>query len=153
MRKQRIIWVIAFLIVSYFVNSIAQDQRQTIAQQSQTPFLTLEERRDMRKNLVVKEMNTDAKGKRQWLDHLTVWNEKGFKIEEIEYAVYGQRERVTFEYDENDKCIRENVYNDKNKLTRIRKYDYLSNGRKKIQYNYNPDGKLYSTKIYEYSYK
>ncbi|MDR2388464.1 MAG: hypothetical protein LBD89_01580, partial [Tannerellaceae bacterium] len=68
-------------------------------------------------------------------------------------AVYGLRERVTFEYDDHGRCIRENVYNDKNKLYRIRKYEYLENGRKKIQYNYNPDGKLYSTKIYEYSYQ
>lgn len=123
------------------------------ASQSQTPFLTPEEKREMRRNLVVKELNADAKGHRRWLDHQTVCNENGYKVEETEYAVYGQRERVTFEYDASGKCIRENVYNDKNKLYRIRKYEYLENGRKKIQYNYNPDGKLYSTKIYEYSYK
>jgi antitoxin component YwqK of YwqJK toxin-antitoxin module len=98
-------------------------------------------------------MNVDAKGKRQWVDHLTVWDENGFKLEEIEYAVYGQKERVTYEYDAAGICVRENVYNDKNKLVRIRKYDYLPNGRKNKQYNYNPDGKLYSTKAYEYSYK
>jgi YD repeat-containing protein len=133
----------------------AQDAKPAAppASQSQTPFLTPEEKREMRKNLVVKEMNADAKGRRRWLDHLTVWDENGYKIEETEYAVYGQRERVTFEYDASGRCIRENVYNDKNKLYRIRKYEYLENGRKKIQYNYNPDGKLYSTKIYEYSYQ
>jgi antitoxin component YwqK of YwqJK toxin-antitoxin module len=123
------------------------------ANQGQTPYLTPEEKRALRKNLVVREMNTDAKGKRQWIDHYTVWDENGLKLEEIEYAVYGQRERITFEYDANGICIRENVYNDKNKLYRIRKYDYLPNGRKKIQYNYLPNGKLYSTKVYEYSYK
>jgi hypothetical protein len=134
----------------------AQDVRPAAppASQAQTPFLTPEEKREMRRNLVVREMNADAKGKRQWVDHLTVWDENGYKVEEIEYAVYGQRERVTFEYDySSGRCIRENVYNDKNKLYRIRKYEYLENGRKKVQYNYNPDGKLYSTKIYEYSYK
>lgn len=120
---------------------------------NQAPPRTTEEKRMMRKNMVVKEMNTDSKGKRQWMDHLTVWDENGFKLEEIEYAVYGQKERVTFEYDEWGKCIRENVYNDKNKLYRIRKYDYTPEGRKKIQYNYNPDGKLYSTKIFEYSFR
>jgi hypothetical protein len=124
------------------------------ASQAQTSYLlTPEEKRDLRKNLVVKEMNADAKGKRQWMDHLTVWDENGFKIEEIEYAVYGQRERVTFEYNAAGQCIRENVYDDKNKLSRIRKYEYLPNGRKKTQYNYLPDGKLYSTKIYVYSYR
>ena len=114
---------------------------------------TDQERRDARKNLVVKEVNADAKGKRQWMDHLTVWNEDGYKIEEIEYASYGQRERVTFEYDSNWRCIRENVYNDKNKLVRIRKYEYNTDGRKKVQYNYNPDGKLFSTKVFEYTYQ
>ncbi|NLO70663.1 MAG: hypothetical protein GX102_06925 [Porphyromonadaceae bacterium] len=122
--------------------------------QSHTPFLTPEEKREMRKGLVVKEMNTTANGKRKWLDHLTVWDEHGYKMEEIEYAVYGQRERITYHYDYNTgRCIRENVYNDKNKLYRIRKYEYHDNGRKKIQYNYLPNGKLYSTKIFEYSYR
>jgi antitoxin component YwqK of YwqJK toxin-antitoxin module len=156
MKKYTIVFVMTLLIGAYFINSIAQDRNpspQPAASQAQTPFLTPEEKRALRKNLVVKEMNADSKGKRKWMDHLTVWDENGFKLEEIEYAVYGQRERVTFEYDETGKCIRENVYNDKNKLYRIRKYEYLPNGRKKIQYNYNPDGKLYSTKMYEYSYK
>jgi hypothetical protein len=156
MKKYIIAFVILVLICAYFINSIAQDQKPAtpVISQAQTPFLTPEEKRALRKNLVVKEMNADAKGKRQWMDHLTVWDENGYKLEEIEYAVYGQRERVTFEYDySTGRCIRENVYNDKNKLYRIRKYEYNTDGRKKIQYNYNPDGKLYSTKVYEYSYK
>jgi antitoxin component YwqK of YwqJK toxin-antitoxin module len=158
MKKQRIAWVIGVMIISYLVNSIAQDQKPAVpapvAWQSQTPYLTLEEKREFHKSLVVKEMNTDSRGKRKWLDHLTVWDENGFKLEDIEYAVYGQKERITFEYDyTTGKCVRENVYNDKNKLVRIRKYEYYPNGRKKIQYNYNPDGKLFSTKVYEYSFK
>ncbi|MDL2243424.1 hypothetical protein LJB84_01080 [Bacteroidales bacterium OttesenSCG-928-J19] len=119
----------------------------------QAPPRTVEEKREQRKNMVVKEINTDAKGKRQWVDRVAVWNEAGLKLEDIEYAVYGQRERITYEYNEAGICIRENVYNDKNKLVRIRKYEYHPNGRKKIQYNYNPDGKLYTTKIFEYSFK
>jgi YD repeat-containing protein len=156
MKKTIIFSSIIVLIGIGAFHLIAQDRRTATppsASQAQTPFLTPEEKREQKKNLVVKEMNTTVNGKRQWLDHLTVWDENGYKLEEIEYAVYGQRERVTFEYDAAGKCIRENVYNDKNKLYRIRKYDYLPNGRKKIQYNYNPDGKLYSTKVYEYSYK
>ncbi|MDR2854160.1 MAG: hypothetical protein LBV31_02510 [Prevotellaceae bacterium] len=147
--------IIAVLVAGvYFINPLAQNQKPVtpVPSQGQTPFLTPEEKRELRKNLVVKEWNTDAKGKRKWLDHQTVWNENGFKLEEIEYAVYGQRERVTFEYNAAGVCIRENVYNDKNKLYRVRKYDYLPNGRKKTQYNYNPDGKLFSTKNYEYAY-
>ena len=157
MKKRITILTILLFCGIYFVKSLAQDDKKTNppqAVQSQTPFLTPEEKRDMRKNLVVKEMNADAKGSRQWMDHVTVWDENGVKLEEIEYAVYGQRERVTFEYDyTTGQCIREDVYNDKNKLERIRKYEYHDNGRKKIQYNYLPNGKLYSTKIYEYSYR
>ena len=150
--KKYIVGLVAILIIgTYFSHVIAQSTPP--ASQGQTPFLTPEEKRELRKNLVVKEMNTDAKGKRQWMDHLTVWNENGLKVEEIEYAVYGQRERVTYQYDANGFCIRENVYNDKNKLYRIRKYEYLPNGRKKKQFNYTPDGKLFSTKVFEYSYK
>jgi antitoxin component YwqK of YwqJK toxin-antitoxin module len=156
MKKTLIFKTIFVFIGIGALHLTAQDRRTATSpstSQAHTPYLTPEEKREQRKNLIVKEMNADANGKRQWLDHLTVWDENGYKMEEIEYAVYGQRERVTFEYDADGKCIRENVYNDKNKLYRIRKYDYLPNGRKKTQYNYNPDGKLYSTKVYEYSYK
>ncbi|MDR1585104.1 MAG: hypothetical protein LBS07_02870 [Prevotellaceae bacterium] len=134
--------------VMYILPVAAQNQLPRV----ETMPRTAEEKRAARQNLVVKEMNTDAKGKRAWMDHLTVWDENGFKIEEIEYAIYGQKERVTYEYDSTGKCIRENIYNDRNKLYRIRKYEYHPNGRKKIQYNYNPDGKLYSVKRFEYSF-
>ena len=157
MKKWINVCILSLLIgCVYFVNSLAQNQKPESpppATQWSTPYLTLEEKRELRKNLVVKEWNTEARGKRKWMDHLTVWDENGLKIEEIEYAIYGQKERTTYEYDETGKCIRENVYNDKNKLYRIRKYEYLPNGRKKVQYNYNPDGKLYSSKVFEYSYK
>lgn len=143
----RLLFVLCLYSLVVPVTAQEQDPQKRNAPQ------TLEEKRLRRRNMVVKEMNTDAKGKRQWMDHLTVWDETGLKLEEIEYAVYGQKERVTFEYDESGKCIRENVYNDKNKLYRIRKYEYNEEGKKKIQYNYNPDGKLYSTKVFEYSYK
>ncbi|GHU66093.1 hypothetical protein FACS1894123_12080 [Bacteroidia bacterium] len=128
-----------------------------LAQDPVTPppsksFLTPEEKREMKKNLIIKEMNTDAKGKRQWMDHYTKWDENGLKLEDEEYAVYGLKERVEYKYDAEGICIEERVYNDKKKLYRIRKYEYNEAGRKKIQYNYNPDGKLFSTKIYEYSY-
>ena len=43
---------------------------------------------ERRKSLTVKEWNVE--GKRRWLDHLTVYDDEGYKLEEIEYAVYGQ---------------------------------------------------------------
>lgn len=116
------------------------------------PPKTLEERREMRQNRVIKEWNTE--GKRKWMDRLTVWDSQGRKIEDIEYASYGQVTRIVSEYEGEDiKPVKEIVYNDKNKVFRIRKYDYNPDGTKKMQYNYLPNGKLYSTKIFEYSYK
>jgi hypothetical protein len=86
-----------------------------------------------------------------WMDHVTVYNTKGLKVEEIEYATYGMRQRITFEYDARDYCIKEVVYNDRNKVSRIRKYEYNADGSKKTQYNYLPNGRLYSTKQFKYS--
>ncbi len=107
-------------------------------------------KREKRKNLTVKEWNVDSKGTTRWLDHITVYDNQGRKIEEIEYATYGQRERVTIEYDENGLVAREIVYDDRNKAVRQRKYTYNENGTKAKQYNYLPNGKLYSVKTFEY---
>ncbi len=107
-------------------------------------------KRAKRKNLTVKEWNTDASNRTKWLDHLTVYDSEGRKIEEIEYAVYGQVQRTVIEYNEEGMVSREVVYNDKNKPIRIRKYEYNENGTKKKQYNYLPNGKLYSVKVFEY---
>jgi hypothetical protein len=108
-------------------------------------------KRAKRKNLTVKEFNTDAKGKSEWLDHLTVYDDQGRKVEEIEYSTYGQVERVTIEYDEvTGKVSSEVVYSDRNKPVRIRKYEYNPDGTKKKQYNYLPNGKLYSVKVFSY---
>lgn len=108
-------------------------------------------KREKRKNLTVKEWNTDSSTKTRWLDHLTVYDSQGRKIEEIEYATYGQRQRVTYEYDDaTGKVTKEVVYNDRNKPVRIRRYEWNEDGTKKKQYNYLPNGKLYSVKVFEY---
>ena len=125
----------------------AQEKKPTY----NAPPVTLQEKRERRQNRVVKEWNTE--GKRKWLDHLTVYDPEGRKIEEIEYASYGQKERIVSEYGEDDKCIKEVIYNDKNKAVRICKYEYNPDGTKKTQYNYLPNGKLFSIKVFEYSYQ
>lgn len=122
----------------------------TVAAQS---LLTPEQlaKREKRKNLTVKEWNTDSKTKTRWLDHLTTYDSEGRKVEEIEYATYGQKERITIEYDEvTGKVSKEVVYDDRDKPVRIRKYEYSEDGTKKKQYNYLPNGKLYSVKVFEY---
>lgn len=107
-------------------------------------------KRAKRKNLTIKEWNTDAKAKTRWLDHITVYDAEGRKIEDIEYATYGQVRRVTTEYNEEGFVSREVVYNDKNRAVRIRKYEYNADGTRCKQYNYLPNGKLYSVKVFEY---
>ncbi len=108
------------------------------------------DKRENRKNLVVKEWNTAAGSKTRYLDHQTTYNANGKKVEEIEYANYGQKSRVTYEYDDDGHCIKQVVYDSRNKPVRIRKFEYNADGSKKKQYNYLPSGKLESTKVFEY---
>lgn len=136
---KRIIILTAFILFPLLV--AAQVSPETLA------------KRAKRKNLTVREFNTDSRGKSEWLDHLTVYDDQGRKIEEIEYATYGQVERVTTAYDETTgKVSVEVVYNDRNKPVRIRKYEYNPDGTKKKQYNYLPNGKLYSIKVFSYTF-
>ena len=144
---KKLLFLLILLCVVCPEYTAGQEKKETY----QAPPTTIEERRERRQNRVVKEWNTE--GRRKWMDHLTVYDPEGRKIEEIEYASYGQRERVVSEYGEDGKCIKEIVYNDKNKVYRIRKFEYNPDGTKKVQYNYLPNGKLFSTKIFEYSYR
>ena len=103
-----------------------------------------------KKNLVIKEWNTSAKGART-LDHTTIFSPAGRKIEETEYDSFGkQKWRKRFEYGSDGKVSRELLYNENNRLVNFKKSEFNEFGRKKIQYTYDPKGKLTSTKIYEY---
>ena len=110
-------------------------------------------KRENRKGMTVKEWNTQAGSKRAFLDHVTTYDELGRKIEEIEYASYGQKSRVVSEYppdsDVTAKVVREIEYNDRDKVVRIRKFEYNEDGTKKRQLNYYPNGKLESVKTFE----
>lgn len=107
-------------------------------------------KRDARRNLTIKEWNTDARTKTRWLDRITTYDAEGRKVEEIEYASYGQKWRETYEYGENDKIAKEVLYDDKNRPSLIRKYEYNDQNRKVKQYNYAPNGKLQTVKVFEY---
>ena len=81
-------------------------------------------KRDNRRGMVLKEWNTAAGSKRAFLDRVTTYDELGRKIEEIEYASYGQKKRVTYEYEGNStKCVRQVEYDDKNHAVRIEAID------------------------------
>jgi len=149
MKKLLFSFVLLLLCNIHSENIFAQEQTQTQVYQNRPA--TIEEKRERRQNRVVKEWNTE--GRRKWMDRLTVYDPEGRKIEDIEYANYGQKIRIVFEYGEDGKCIKEIEYNDKNKVVRIRKFEHNPDGTKKTQYNYLPNGKLFSTKVFEYSYR
>ncbi|MGN0191115.1 MAG: hypothetical protein ACI39U_05610, partial [Candidatus Cryptobacteroides sp.] len=95
-----------------------------------------------KRNLTVREWNVDAGSTTKVMDHLTIYNENGRKIEEAEYDRYGVKWRKLYEYGENDKISRELVYGPNGKLDNIRKFEFDELGRKKTEYVYNPKGKL-----------
>jgi YD repeat-containing protein len=103
-----------------------------------------------KRNLVIKEWNTDAKGNHKVLDHVTTYNAAGKKLEEIEYTTDGQKWRKRFEYDAEGKVSRELVYDHRNRLQTYKKFEFNELGKKKIQYTYNAKGKLIGIKQYEY---
>ena len=112
------------------------------------------DKRERKKNLVVKEWNLKVGSKVPYLDNVVTYDELGRKVEEIEYASYGQKKRVVYEYEgTSTKCTRQIEYDDKNHVVRIKKFEYNADGTKSKQYNYKPNGKLESTKTFEYSYK
>ncbi|MBQ9652874.1 MAG: hypothetical protein IJV32_01470 [Bacteroidales bacterium] len=103
-----------------------------------------------KKNLVIKEWNTDPKGGNKVLDHVTSYSPEGKKIEEIEYNSEGQKWRKRFEYGAGEKVSKEYVYDGKNRLQTYKTFEYNEFARKKVQYTYNAKGKLISVKHYEY---
>ncbi|MBE6228359.1 MAG: hypothetical protein E7120_05735 [Bacteroidales bacterium] len=103
-----------------------------------------------RKNLTIKEWNTDSRSKKRWLDRVTTYDNQGRKIEQIEYASYGQKWRETYEYGDNGRIVREVEYDDRDKPKSVKIYEYNTDGTKKKQYKYNPNGKLETVKIFEY---
>jgi len=115
---------------------------------------TTSTKRERKKNLIVKEWNTRAGSQKAYLDNQVTYDELGRKIEEIEYASYGQKKRTTYSYEgTSTKCKEQVEYDDKNHPVRVKQFEYNADGTRKKQYNYKPNGKLESTKTFEYSYQ
>lgn len=141
MHMKKTILLLAFFAIGF--GAMAQSVSESTIQ-----------KRENRKGMVLKEWNTAAGDKRAFLDRVTTYDKYGRKIEEIEYASYGQKWRVVSEYPANSditaKVVREIEYNDRDKVVRIRKFEYDEEGSKVRQLNYYPNGKLESVKTYEY---
>lgn len=103
-----------------------------------------------KKNLVIKEWNSDPKGGNKVLDHITTFSAEGKKIEEAEYGSDGQKWRKRFEYGPDGRVSRELVYDGRNRLQTYKTFEWNEFGKKKVQYTYNAKGKLLSVKHYEY---
>ena len=102
-------------------------------------------------NLTVREWNIDAGSNQKVLDHLTIYNENGKKVEEAEYDRKGQKWRKRYEYSRDGRLERVLTYNSSNRLDNIRKFEFNELGRKKTEYVYDSKGKLKRCKVYEYS--
>ncbi len=116
---------------------------QAAPAQEQTPKIN-------KKNLVIKEWNTDAGSRHKVLDHQTVYNAEGRKIEEKEYTSTSLKWTKRFEYGADGKVSRELAYDERGKLVSIKKFEWNEFGRKKTQYTYDAKGRLVSTKVFEY---
>lgn len=115
------------------------------------PALSAQETQKInKKNLVIKEWNTDAKTNARILDHQTTYNPDGKKVEEIEYGQRSQKWRKRYEYGADGKVSRELIYDERNKLNSVKKFEYNEFGRKKTQYTYDNKGRLQTIKVFEY---
>lgn len=107
------------------------------------------------KQLTVNEWKTTPDGKKQWIDHAEVYNAKGELIEEAEYSDYGTRLawRAEYKYNEKGQLIKELIYNERDKLSKIRTFEYDANGVCTRRMNYSADGKLNSYRQYKYTFE
>ena len=107
------------------------------------------------KRLTVKEWKTTPDGKHKWVGHIEVYNAQGQLIEESEYGDYGRNLtwRAEFFYNTKGELEKEIVYNERNKVSKVRKYEYDSNGVCRRRLNYGANGILNSYRQFEFSYE
>lgn len=107
------------------------------------------------KQLTVKEWKTTPDGKKKWVDHAEIYNAKGQLIEEAEYSDFGTRLawRSEFEYNDKGQLIKERVFNERNKLSKLRTFEYDAHGVCTRQMNYSVNGVLNSYRQFEYTYE
>lgn len=104
------------------------------------------------KKMMVKEWKTTPDGKKRWVDHAEVYNADGLLIEEAEYSDFGTRLswRAEFEYNAEGWLVVERIYNERNKLDKVRKFVYDDNGVCIKRMNYSASGELNSYRQFEF---
>lgn len=107
------------------------------------------------RKLTVKEWKTTPDGKNKWVDHVEIYNAKGQLIEEIEYGDYGRHLswRSEYFYNSRGQLEKEIVYNERNKPSKVRKFEYNSEGVCTRRLNYGANGILNSYRQFEFSYE
>lgn len=138
--------ILAALALSAFggFGLAAQEKTEDTAQN------TVQQEKPSKSNMTVREWKVDAATNQKVLDHVTIYNANGKKVEEIEYDGKGLKWRKKYEHGPNGKVAREYVYNSANKLDNYRKFEFDEFGRKKTEYVYDAKGKLKRYKLYEY---
>ncbi|MBO7185692.1 MAG: hypothetical protein J6V59_02205 [Alistipes sp.] len=117
------------------------------------------ERSDMARQrgqkLTVKEWKTTPDGKNRWVDHIEVYNAEGQLIEESEYSDFGRSLawRSEYTYNSQGQLTQEVVYNERNRVTKVRKFEYDSEGVCTRRLNYNANGILNSYRAFEYTFE
>ncbi len=89
-------------------------------------------------------------GSKKTIDEVTKYDEKGNKIEVVNYKDGEMKERTTYKYNANGKCIEEVHYDKFNKLEKTVKIEYNANGKKSSEKIFQSNGKLKSEHVFEY---
>lgn len=89
-------------------------------------------------------------GSKKTIDEVTKYDEKGNKIEVVNYKDGEMKERTTYKYNANGKCIEEAHYDKFNKLEKTVKIEYNANGKKSSEKTFQSNGKLKSEHVFEY---
>lgn len=107
------------------------------------------------KTMTVKEWKTTPDGRNRWIDHTETYNAKGQLIAEAEYSDFGRRMawRTEYSYDDKGRLVREVIYNERNKVDKVRKFEYDENGVCVRRMNYQANGVLSSYRDFEFSFE
>lgn len=136
---------IILILVATLVSTVALAQYPDRSMQAKTKG----------KRLTVKEWKTTPDGKNKWVDHIEVYNSNGQLIEEFEYGDYGRHLswRAEYFYNSRGQLEKEIIYNERNKPSKVRKFEYDANGVCTRRLNYGANGILNSYRQFEFIYE
>lgn len=88
------------------------------------PFTVIAQTKNGKENLIIKEWNVEPSSGVKVLDHETIYNRFGLKVEEAEFSKEGLKWRKKFEYTPTGRKHKEFIYNAKGKMSRYKIYEY-----------------------------